>query len=98
MDALTMLLDRYGLPTATVVFVLWWVAKRLLEPLVTRHGQYLDETAAAITSLSTAYQMLAAAYTRQNAIIERLLCLVPPTDPFDAPIHPDRQPFHEPRS
>lgn len=95
MDQLPALLDRYGLPTVINLLVLYWIARKIFEPLVLAHAAYLADTTAAYTSLATAYTAMATAADRQTAILARLTCPAPIHCSPDAPNAPIPEPLHE---
>jgi hypothetical protein len=45
------LLDRYGLPTAILALVLWFVGLKVVDPLLQAHLVYLEKTAAAMQTV-----------------------------------------------
>jgi len=45
------ILDRYGLPTAILAIVLWFVGLKVVNPLLQAHLVYLDKSATAIQTV-----------------------------------------------
>ncbi len=80
MDALVFVLDRYGFPAAIALVVLWWVGRKLLEPLVLRHGKFLDDTARAHRGLVKAYKRMARACESHSDALLRLPCIQPASE------------------
>jgi len=45
------ILDRYGLPTAILAIVLWFVGLKVVDPLLQAHLLYLDKSATAVQTV-----------------------------------------------
>lgn len=45
------ILERYGLPTAILAIVLWFVGLKVVDPLLQAHFVYLDKSASAVQTV-----------------------------------------------
>ena len=73
------LLDRFGVPTATLFLVLVgvgycarWLATHAVEPLVTAHQEYLSSQTKLTEQLAADLDLIVREETEQTAILQRL--------------------------